>query len=278
MAYTNINKCTDFFNTALYTGNGSTQSITGVGHQSDFLWIKAINDTRNYQLQDSVRNSFDNIINCDAEGGQGTFTDGVTAVGSDGFDVGARAALNTNNDNLVAWSWKGGTTSGITTNGSTTITPSAYSFNQTSGFSCVQYTGNLTAGAKVAHGLGQKPDLIIIKRLDSDTTWIVYTSTLGATKYLNLNETDTVQTNTNRFNDTEPDDVNFSLGTTTYVNANGSEHVAYCFAAKAGYSRMLTWSGGAEPRFLYCGFKPKFFFGKSYNGTGESWILYDDKR
>ena len=61
MAYTNINKCTDFFNTALYTGNGSTQSITGVGHQSDFLWIKARNDTRNYQLQDSVRNSFDNI-------------------------------------------------------------------------------------------------------------------------------------------------------------------------------------------------------------------------
>ncbi len=41
MAYTTINKSTDYFNTKLYTGNGSSsRSITGVGFQPDFTWIK----------------------------------------------------------------------------------------------------------------------------------------------------------------------------------------------------------------------------------------------
>ena len=31
----------DFFNTILYTGNNTTQSITGVGFQPDFTWIKS---------------------------------------------------------------------------------------------------------------------------------------------------------------------------------------------------------------------------------------------
>jgi hypothetical protein len=40
MAYTTINKPSEYFNTKLYTGNGSTNAITGVGFQPDFVWIK----------------------------------------------------------------------------------------------------------------------------------------------------------------------------------------------------------------------------------------------
>ena len=40
MAYTTINKSTDYFNTKLYTGNGGTNAITGVGFQPDWVWIK----------------------------------------------------------------------------------------------------------------------------------------------------------------------------------------------------------------------------------------------
>jgi hypothetical protein len=39
MAYSSIAKPTDYFNTLLYSGNGSTQSITGVGFQPDWTWI-----------------------------------------------------------------------------------------------------------------------------------------------------------------------------------------------------------------------------------------------
>jgi hypothetical protein len=39
MAYTTINKPSEYFNTKLYTGNGSTQSIR-YGFQPDWVWMK----------------------------------------------------------------------------------------------------------------------------------------------------------------------------------------------------------------------------------------------
>ena len=42
MAYSTIDKSNLYANTTLYTGNGSTQSITGVGVQPDFILIKAL--------------------------------------------------------------------------------------------------------------------------------------------------------------------------------------------------------------------------------------------
>ena len=40
MAYSTIDKPTDYFNTVLYTGNGGSQNITGVGFSPDWVWIK----------------------------------------------------------------------------------------------------------------------------------------------------------------------------------------------------------------------------------------------
>jgi len=50
MAYTTINKPTDYFNTKLYTGNGRTQSITGVGFQPDLLWQKKRSNSQNARI------------------------------------------------------------------------------------------------------------------------------------------------------------------------------------------------------------------------------------
>ena len=55
MAYTTINKYTDYFNTKLYTGNGSTNAITGVGFQPDWVWIKNRTDVSSHNLYDAVR-------------------------------------------------------------------------------------------------------------------------------------------------------------------------------------------------------------------------------
>ena len=55
MAFSSITKPSDYFNTKLYTGNGSTQSITGVGFQPDWVWIKRRNSARNHALLDVVR-------------------------------------------------------------------------------------------------------------------------------------------------------------------------------------------------------------------------------
>jgi hypothetical protein len=45
----------DYFSTKLYTGNDSTQSITGVGFQPDMVWIKKRNATSNHCVMDAVK-------------------------------------------------------------------------------------------------------------------------------------------------------------------------------------------------------------------------------
>ena len=55
MSYTTINKSTEHFNTKLYTGNGSARSITGVGFQPDFVWVKDRSNAQNHGLRDAVR-------------------------------------------------------------------------------------------------------------------------------------------------------------------------------------------------------------------------------
>ena len=39
MAYTTIDNPALFFNTVLYAGSNSSQSVTGVGFQPDWVWI-----------------------------------------------------------------------------------------------------------------------------------------------------------------------------------------------------------------------------------------------
>ena len=266
----------DFFNTKLYTGTGSSNAITGVGFQPDATWIKGRNTTYNHVFTDAVRGVTEEIYP-NTTGAEVTNAQGLTAFGSDGFTVGTDAGYNGNTNTYVSWNWKGGTTSGIATNGSTTITPSAYSFNQTSGCSIIKYTGNGTAGAKLAHGLGATPDFFIIKGLDATTDWDVYHSSLGATKWLELNADGSVSTSTNRWNDTEPDSVNITLGDSTHVN-DSSAFVAYCFSAKKGYSKFSSYAanGNADGAFIYTGFRPAFILLKD-TGTN-AWYLMDSKR
>tara|TARA_R110002020_G_scaffold186799_3_gene384886 strand:+ start:426 stop:1472 length:1047 start_codon:yes stop_codon:yes gene_type:complete len=270
----------DYFNTILYTGDdGASQAQTGVGFSADLTWIKDRDSTEEHVWTDTVRGAT-YWIRSNAENGSAALATGLLSWESDGFTVGNNGVVGTTDD-YVAWNWKMGTTSGIATNGSTTITPTDYTFDQTTRSSIVKYTGNLTAGAKVAHGLGTTPDLIIIKDLNSTTTWIVYQSAISesGTKYLNFNETDSIQTNTNRFNDTAPDDVNFTLGTTTYVNGSGDPYIAYCFARKRGFSAFSSYIGNdnADGPMIYTGFRPGFVMIKRYDSTG-AWQVWDNKR
>ena len=54
MAYTTIKKSTDYFNTKLWTGTGSSNALTGVGFQPDWTWIKKEQMQHNHVL-DAVR-------------------------------------------------------------------------------------------------------------------------------------------------------------------------------------------------------------------------------
>ena len=279
MAYTTINKSGDYFNTKLYTGNGGTQSITGVGFQSDFTWIKRRDTTNNHRVTDVIRGVTKEIYPDDPSA-QDTRTGGLTAFGSDGFTVGDSAGYNANSGTYASLNWKAGTTSGQATNSYSTITPTSISFNQTSGFSIIKYLGNATAGAGVPHGLGVAPKMVMTKNLDSSTYgWYCYHASLGATKSLYLHTSDAEVTSNSRWNGWVPDATNVSLGTNHGVNGGSNNIIMYCFAEKTGYSKIgsYTGNGSADGSFVYTGFKPAFLMVKRTDSTG-NWYINDTKR
>jgi len=274
MAYTTINKSSDYFNTKLYTGNGSTQSITGVGFQPDWVWIKNRTAAENHFIFDSVRGAL-NALKSNSNGAAGDTADSLTAFTSDGFNLGNLADTNRSGNAVASWNWKAGGTASSNTDGSITSTVSA---NTTSGFSIVSYTST-GSNATVGHGLGVAPAMIIFKRRSGDTeNWVVYHKSLGATKNIKLNLTDAVSTSSTRFNDTEPTSSVFSLGTSGDTNGGTSPFIAYCFAEKTGFSKFGSYTGaGSNLPFIYTGFKPAFVMIKRSSNT-DNWYMKDNKR
>ena len=160
MAYTTINKSSDYFNTKLYTGNSSTNAITGVGFQPDWVWIKARGATTDHVLYDAVRGVTKNL-HSNTTDVEDTQTDGLTAFGTDGFTVGADSKSNLNSGTFASWNWKASGSGSSNSDGSITSTVSA---NTTSGFSICQWTGS-GANATIGHGLGVAPKCILIKNV-----------------------------------------------------------------------------------------------------------------
>jgi hypothetical protein len=98
MAYTTIKKPSDYFNTKLYTGNGSTQNITGVGFQPDWVWTKCRSTINSHRLIDAVRGVTKAIVS-NSTGAEFTETNGLSAFGADGYTLnGNLASMNTNGD------------------------------------------------------------------------------------------------------------------------------------------------------------------------------------
>jgi len=273
MAYTTINKSTDYFNTKLYTGNGSTQSITGVGFQPDWLWIKERDGTSSHALQDAVRGNNKKLMSNSTDA-ESTETAYVTSFDSDGFSLGANNGINQSGVTNVAWNWKANGAGSSNTDGSITSTVSA---NTTAGFSIVKYTGN-GGVSTVGHGLGVAPNLIINKNFESgSTSWFV--GLIDWTKRLKLEGTNDWATNT-VWNDTAPTNQVFSLNGTN-ANSSGQDYIAYCFVEKTGYSKFgkYTGNGNADGTFVYTGFKPAYvMFKKTNSTTSADWQIQDNKR
>ena len=144
------------FNTVLYTGNGGTQAITGLGFQPDFVWIKQRTFTESHSLFDTVR-GVDLFLRSDTTAAENNFggTYGVNSFDSNGFTVGNGSAVNGNGYSMVGWSWKAGGAARNNTKGTLTSTISA---NVDAGFSIVKYTGDNSSSATIGHGLGKMPE------------------------------------------------------------------------------------------------------------------------
>jgi hypothetical protein len=285
MAYTTINKGSSYFNTKLYTGNGSaTQAITGVGFQPDFSWVKnRSSGAAFHRLVDVIRGATKTLYSnstiaestADSNGYIASFdSDGLTVnLGSSGTGTGT----NSSGDNFVTWNWLANGAGVSNTAGSITSTVSA---NTTSGFSICTLTTNAGGSGSYGHGLGVAPSFIIQKSRTNVTDWYVYHKSLGASAWLELNKSDAATTgNTAVWSGTAPSSTVVNLGS-GWVNSNHGNVVAYCFAEVKGYSKFgsYTGNGNADGTFVYTGFKPAFIMYKQSSAAGESWIMQDGAR
>lgn len=275
-----INKPFEHFNVVTYTGNGASRTISGVGFQPDFVWIKSRSAVGGNRLFDAVRGAtkalYSNLTNAEA-----TESDSLTAFTSDGFSLGADTVgggVNLNGVTYVAWCWKSSNTTPVSnTAGSITSTVSA---NTSAGFSVVTWSATSVAGT-VGHGLGVAPSMVIFKDRSNGASgygWFTYHKSVGAGKYLALNGTIVATTNSTVFS-TAPTSTVFDPGTGVTTGNGFGNQVAYCFAEVAGYSKFGSYVGNAstDGTFVYTGFRPKYVLVKNTTSAVE-WEVYDSTR
>ena len=277
------------FDTALYTGTSSNQSITGTGFKPDFTWVKSMDYGYANILADSLRGTGSTkMLISDFSGEQGS-TDVnyanaqaygyISSLDADGFS----AASGTTNgaytgvastvagSNYISWNWKAGGLASINTDGTITSLVSA---NQAAGFSIVKWTSpSATNVSNVGHGLNSAPELIFYKGINYADNWYVYSQPTGLNKYLNLNTTGAVvSNNSNGFTV-----VNSSTFTTNLVN--GSYNIlSYCFRSITGFSKIGTFSGNRPSTVtITTGFQPTWVLIKDTSNT-EGWAIIDSAR
>ena len=268
------------FNAITYTGNGSTNAITGLGFQPDFVWIKKTSsgsnqDSRMFDSNRGVTKVLSSV-NTDAES---TDTGTLTAFDSDGFTVSSNANVNGSSSNYVAWCWRanGGTTS---SNSDGTITTT---LQVGKGFSIGTYTGT-GSNATVGHGLGAVPDFTIFRERSSSGNWVVTSQKNMSSNDHNLYlQLDNAQSDGNYFQNTAMTSSVISIGTHADINGSSNTYVMYNWINVEGYQKFGTYvgSGGGnsatDNTFVYTGFRPRFLFVKN-TGAASSWIVYDTAR
>ena len=258
----------------LYSGNSSTQSITSLAFSPDLVWSKCRNVVRSHRLSDAVRGSNRDIYPdvYYSEGADGS----ITAFTANGFnlDNSTGSQYNTSGETYVSWCWDAGSSTVSNTSGSITSSVRA---NASAGFSVVGWNyPNGTGASTIGHGLGVKPGMIILKNRDAGTNWIIYHSSIGATKCFRFT-TAAASTESDPWNNTEPTSTVFSIGAASWHGAGNI--IAYCFAPVAGYSSgfSYTGNGSTDGVFVYLGLRAKLLLIKRTDTTG-NWYLWDTVR
>tara|TARA_Y100000361_G_scaffold21583_1_gene16805 strand:- start:225 stop:1208 length:984 start_codon:yes stop_codon:yes gene_type:complete len=260
MAYTTIDDPAQYFNTVLYTGNGSDdRSISGVGFQPNFLWVKERSATSGHIIVDSIRGAT-KFIQSHNNTAEDTNADIIQAFESDGFQIGTHQAINENSETYVAWNWKEDTTAG---------------------FDIVTYTG-ASGDQTFAHSLGVAPEWYLVKERGNVNSWVVNHIGLAnqTNAYLLLNTNDAAGTDS-WFNSTAPSSsvVHANDGDSP-TNRNGGTYVMYLWRSVKGFSKFGSFTGNAntDGPFVYTGFRPAWVLIKNSSANGENWNLFDNKR
>lgn len=277
--YTAIDDPSAYFQTATYTGTGSSLSITNDGNSDlkpDICWIKTrSSSTYNHVFTDSSRGST-KVLVTQGTNAEADVTNSITSYNTDGFTLGDWAHVNYSGVTYVGWQWKanGGTTSSLSNTGPDSVVQ----VNSDAKFVIGTYTGN-GSNSNVKHGLGETPDMLIVKRRTGGTgSWAVWHKDLTSAYWLRLDATVTQATGV--WDGLDPNSEKFFIsGGSSNVNISGSDYVFYAWKSVQGYSKFGKYAGNenANGPFIYTGFKPACIILK--NATVVSnWRIFDTKR
>ena len=260
------------FNVVTFSGNGSTNAVTGLGFKPDFIWGFTRDGNQSKRMIDSTRGGSSSIFS-DSTAAASTSNTVISEFGSDGFTANGGYFNNDSGKECGAWCWRanGGTTS---SNSSGSIT-STVQTNPAQNFSIATYTGSGSAGATIGHGLSAKPAFILIKNTSDVDYWAVYHESIGADFYTSLTAS-VFSNNATFWNDTEPTSSVITLGTNNRVNGSSNSHVCYAWSQVEGYMKFSTYTGNgnADGPFVYTGFRPRMLFIKR-NANSHNWITFD---
>lgn len=256
----------DVFNTWLYTGNGSTQTITNnidLSSKGGMTWLKGRSLAQDNCLFDTTRGALD-VLYSNRTDQALSFANSLTSFSTTGFSIGSQAKVNTSASTFASWTFR----------------------EQSKFFDIVTWTGT-GANRTISHALGSIPGCIMVKRTDATGAWQIYHRSLANTEYLVLNTTAAKATDATLWNSTTPTSTAFSLGTNVTVNASGGTYVAYIFAHNAGGfgqagtdnaiscgSYVKDGSGNAT---VTLGYEPQWIIAKPSSTTGR-WYMYDTMR
>jgi len=262
MAFTDIDNPELYFQVKLYTGNGSTQTITydntDADLDADMIWLKARNHAYSHQLFDTVR-GVTKLLNPEAAEAEQTLS-GITAFGTDSFNIGSDAGTNGSSKTYVAWCWKE---------------------SATAGFDIVSWSG--TGSAKTeSHSLSAVPHFMWNKNRADATQHNIYhhkNTAAPETEIIYLNLTNATADDNAFWNDTAPTSSVFSVGADNGANGSSDTMITYLWSEKQGFSKFgkYTGNGNADGAFVYTGFRPAWLLIK-HTSSAESWWMFDNKR
>jgi hypothetical protein len=262
----------DVFSTYLYTGNGTTQTITNGINLSTYgglVWAKDRDAANSNTLYDTARGVRKTIYtNTTGMQVSEATNEGVYAFGTTGFSIGGGANTSNGSGNKI----------------------SSWTFRKQPKFFDVQvFNGHPSSFVTVNHNLGSVPGFIVYKRIAGTPTtnpWYAWHRTFNANDIIYLNTTDAKQSGIGAI------DAITSTATTFYDSSGSTsnQYVAYFFAHDAGgfgltgtdnvISCGAFTTDGSGYADVNLGYEPQWILMKasSAGGAGENWITVDNMR
>ena len=255
----------DVFQTWLYTGNGSTQTITNgidLAGKGGLVWIKNRTSADGHRWFNTVVGS-NNWLSSSTTSGNTFETNALTSFNANGFTLGSSSTANFNTDQYASWTFR----------------------KQPKFFDVVTYTGDgMGSVQSVAHNLGAVPGCMLVKSTSTSGDWYIYHRSTGNNQVLNFN-TDAAYSTT-YWNNTTPTSTSFTV--TSAANQPGQTYVAYLFAHNAGGFGLtgadnviscgsFVAESGTGNFTVNLGYEPQWILYKRSDSTS-NWTIVDNMR